>query len=187
MAVNPSTVRSRDHLSFTRSDEPFIRFYDQRFKHSFYLSNFFPHQIPYEKEDGTKLEFKCAEAFYHALRAAEADPRDFEPLSGPEAWRYAQKLKKEMPFSEHKLEIMHQVVFEKFSSIELKEKLLSTQDAFLVERTKDEFWGDGILGEGQNHLGSILMKVREELGGDYGVVEKPEQYLMFLTRKAKTA
>ncbi|EAC3108675.1 NADAR family protein [Listeria monocytogenes] len=46
---------------------------------------------------------------------------------------------------------------------EVKEMLLSTENAILVEHTeKDYYWGDGGDGSGKNRLGKILMKVRDE-------------------------
>lgn len=47
---------------------------------------------------------------------------------------------------------------------ELKELLLSTGDAKIVEHTaNDSYWGDGGDGKGKNRLGQILMLVRKEL------------------------
>lgn len=46
---------------------------------------------------------------------------------------------------------------------EVKEMLLSTENAILVEHTEnDYYWGDGGDGSGKNRLGKILMKVRDE-------------------------
>lgn len=46
---------------------------------------------------------------------------------------------------------------------DLKEKLLSTEDARLVEHTtRDSYWGDGG-GKGKNRLGVLLMRLRAEL------------------------
>lgn len=47
---------------------------------------------------------------------------------------------------------------------DLKQVLLSTGDAILVEHTSnDRYWGDGGDGTGRNALGKILMQVREEI------------------------
>lgn len=47
---------------------------------------------------------------------------------------------------------------------DLKETLLSTGDALLVEHTNNDFyWGDGGDGSGLNKLGKLLMQVRENL------------------------
>ncbi len=61
--------------------------------------------------------------------------------------------------------IMREAVLAKFTQHkELREILLGTGDAKLVEHTtNDSYWGDGGDGSGQNRLGQILMSVREEL------------------------
>lgn len=47
---------------------------------------------------------------------------------------------------------------------ELRELLLATGDATIVEHTeRDAYWGDGGDGSGRNMLGRILMEVRDEL------------------------
>lgn len=62
-------------------------------------------------------------------------------------------------------DIMREVVRAKFTQNKaLKETLLSTGDAILVEHTtNDSYWGDGGNGSGKNMLGKILMEIREEL------------------------
>ena len=46
----------------------------------------------------------------------------------------------------------------------IRSKLLQTEDHELVEDSpKDPFWGIGADGQGENHLGTIWMKLREEL------------------------
>jgi ribA/ribD-fused uncharacterized protein len=61
--------------------------------------------------------------------------------------------------------IMREAVLTKFSQHqELKEILLGTGDARLVEHTaNDSYWGDGGDGSGKNRLGQILMEVRAEI------------------------
>lgn len=63
--------------------------------------------------------------------------------------------------------IMREAVLAKFTQHqELREILLGTGDALLVEHTKnDSYWGDGGDGSGRNRLGEILIDVRAELMG----------------------
>lgn len=62
-------------------------------------------------------------------------------------------------------DIMRKAVKAKFTQYnDLKEVLLGTDDAILVEHTtNDAYWGDGGDGSGKNMLGKILMEVRTEL------------------------
>ena len=66
-----------------------------------------------------------------------------------------------------KLYIMKELIILKFTNPKLKSALLNTKDAELIERNtwNDTYWGicNGI---GENHLGKILMEVRETLRGD---------------------
>lgn len=61
--------------------------------------------------------------------------------------------------------VMRVAVMAKFNQHpELRELLLSTGDAKLVEHTEnDSYWGDGGDGSGKNRLGQILMQVRDTL------------------------
>ena len=64
-----------------------------------------------------------------------------------------------------RVSVMEKLVRRKFcQNKELGKKLLATADAELVEGNtwNDKFWGV-CKGTGQNHLGKILMKIREEL------------------------
>ena len=72
-------------------------------------------------------------------------------------------------WNEVKLDIMEQLVRQKFASIPFKGLLIGTGDANLEEGNywHDNYWGvchcSKCGGNGQNHLGKILMKIREEL------------------------
>ena len=62
-------------------------------------------------------------------------------------------------------ELMKAALLAKFrQNKDIREILLSTGDAQLVEHTKnDRYWGDGGDGSGKNKLGLLLMEVRAEL------------------------
>jgi ribA/ribD-fused uncharacterized protein len=67
---------------------------------------------------------------------------------------------------EIKLKIMENLLRQKFSVLELRTMLLATGDELLQEGNDwgDTFWGvDLATGQGQNHLGRLLMKIRREL------------------------
>ena len=64
-----------------------------------------------------------------------------------------------------KTQVMRQAVFEKFlTHIDIRKVLLSTGNELLVENSpNDYFWGCGANKTGHNHLGKILMNIRDEL------------------------
>ena len=68
-------------------------------------------------------------------------------------------------WSEAKEDVMKLALRAKFTQHQhLHDLLLSTGDRKLVEHTdKDNFWGDGGDGRGQNKLGHMLMELRQEL------------------------
>ena len=68
-------------------------------------------------------------------------------------------------FKEMKLEKMYQGVFEKFrQNPDILQKLLDTGNEEIIEANdQDSFWGIGPDGDGENHMGEILMRVRENL------------------------
>lgn len=80
-----------------------------------------------------------------------------------------------------KEDVMRKAIYAKFSqNWKLKEKLLATNDAILVEHTvKDSYWGDGGNGKGKNRLGYLLMQLRnilreEDEKNPYNTTEKKE-------------
>ncbi len=64
-----------------------------------------------------------------------------------------------------KVAVMREALVAKFTQHdELRELLLSTGNAKLVEHTaNDDWWGDGGDGSGRNMLGRLLMELRTEL------------------------
>ena len=68
-------------------------------------------------------------------------------------------------WEEVKREVMYVALYAKFTQhSDLKKSLLGTGDRLLVKHTeRDRYWGDGGDGRGENHLGKLLMKLRQEL------------------------
>ena len=107
------------------------------------------------------------EAAYQAGKAK--DPKIFEGLNGIAAKKLSHKIKMtekdlELWDSYKKFQLMRRLLKMKFAIPELKEMLLSTGDEELVEGNywHDTVWGvcDGV---GENHLGKLLMEIRESL------------------------
>jgi ribA/ribD-fused uncharacterized protein len=68
-------------------------------------------------------------------------------------------------WEEVKDDLMREAVLAKFTQhADLREVLLATGDAHLIEHTtNDNYWADGGDGTGKNMLGVILMEVRDKL------------------------
>lgn len=126
----------------------------------FFLSNFYPVEI---KLDG--IVYPNAESAFQAQKTLDVEERrKFSMLKNPvQAKRLGRKVKLRDDWEEVKLDIMTEVVSQKFlQHPHLIEMLLQTGDEELVEGNKwgDRFWGV-CKGKGENHLGKILMKIRD--------------------------
>lgn len=126
----------------------------------FFLSNFYPVEI---KLDG--IVYPNAETAFQAQKTLDVEERrKFSMLKNPvQAKRLGRKVKLRDDWEEVKLDIMTEVVSQKFlQHPHLIEMLLQTGDEELVEGNKwgDRFWGV-CKGKGENHLGKILMKIRD--------------------------
>lgn len=126
----------------------------------FFLSNFYPVDI---KING--IVYPNAEAAFQAQKTLDVEERrKFSMLKNPvQAKRLGRKVKLRDDWEEVKLDIMTEVVSQKFlQHPHLIEMLLQTGDEELVEGNKwgDRFWGV-CKGKGQNNLGKILMKIRK--------------------------
>ena len=137
----------------------------------FFLSNFYPVEI---KLDG--IVYPNAEAAFQAQKTLDVEERrKFSMLKNPvQAKRLGRKVKLRDDWEEVKLDIMTEIVSQKFlQHPHLIEMLLQTGNEELVEgnRWGDRFWGV-CKGKGQNNLGKILMKIRDaykSIGGNYDV------------------
>lgn len=131
------------------------------FREGFYfLSNFYKASILY---DG--IIYMNAEAAFQAQKTNNMVERVYMSEMGPaEAKRYGRKVKLRKDWNDVRLSVMKDIVYVKFSqNPDLKEKLLATGEARLEEGNDwgDRFWGT-VGGSGENHLGKILMEIREQ-------------------------
>lgn len=138
-----------------------------------FLSNFYPSKIIYEPyifED----RHLYADTVEHAFQAAKAADRIEElniimaPTPG-KAKRLGRKCQLRSDWEEVKDNVMRKFLCKKFAIPELRQKLLDTGDAYLIE---GNHWHDnhfGICycekcnGRGQNKLGQLLMEIRKEI------------------------
>ena len=114
------------------------------------------------------LTYQNNEAAFQAQKTYSKEERiEFTTLEPRDAKRRGRRVRLRKDWEQVKDRIMEEIVRAKFSqNEELKEQLLATGDAQLVEgnRWNDRYWGVDIRsGVGENHLGKILMKVRSEL------------------------
>jgi N-glycosidase YbiA len=127
------------------------------------FSNFSPHPI---KLDGKT--WPTSEHYFQARKfAGTPDEEEVRLAKSPMiAARMGRSRKRPLrkDWESVKDTIMHEAVVAKFTQhADLREILLATGDAKLVEHTEnDDYWGDGGDGSGKNKLGQILMRVREE-------------------------
>ena len=126
-----------------------------------FLSNFHKCTVEYEGMTYPSVE--------HAFQAAKnPDPeyrRSVAAAASPvTAKRMGKKTALRRDWEQVKEWIMYELLLSKFSDPDLREKLLATGDAVLIEGNKhwDRYWGV-CSGSGLNKLGKLLMKVRERI------------------------
>ena len=128
----------------------------------FFLSNFYSAPV---EIDG--MAFLSSEHAYQAYKATNLEDaihiRDF--VTPTVAKQVGRRIKMRPDWEQIKLAVMREVVFAKFFQNKgLAELLDATGGMVLVEGNTwgDRFWGT-VNNEGQNHLGRILMDVRQDL------------------------
>lgn len=127
-----------------------------------YLSNFYPACVTV---DG--LTYLNAEAAYQASKCVDRGEREqFCELPPNVAKRLGRKIQLRHDWEKVKVSVMKKVVRAKFTqNPHLAGFLVETGDAELLEGNywHDTIWGvDLKTGEGQNHLGKILMELRTD-------------------------
>jgi len=142
----------------TLSNKTTIDYFGGRFR---FLSNFYPVKV---ELDGVK--YPTVEHAYQAAKTnSKPHRRMIERATTPaQAKRIGKTVPLRKDWNERRIEVMTKLIRRKFNRDELKEKLIRTGNARLVEGNNwnDTFWGI-CRNVGQNNLGKILMKIRQEL------------------------
>ncbi len=126
-----------------------------------FLSNFWPVEVQLDGE-----VYPTVEHAYQAAKTLDKIGRDM--IRHAVRPRYAKRLGRVVPlrdgWEDIKLEVMRTLVWQKFENPELREKLLATGGQPLIEGNTwgDTFWGV-CNGVGENHLGLILMNIRDRV------------------------
>ena len=125
-----------------------------------FLSNMYPAPIVVNG-----LRFTCAEAVFQMMKTKNPEERvRFVNISGKDAKRLGRCVKLRPDWEEIKIKVMRWVIHLKFKEPTLRQKLLDTGDALLIEGNdwEDTFWGV-CNGVGKNWLGKILMEERSAI------------------------
>ncbi len=133
-----------------------------------FLSNFYP--SPFYLAGSRYL---TGEHAFQSMKTKNVSERALIQMqrSPSDAKRAGRKVTLRDDWETIKVYVMYKVVFEKFNqNPALMNLLISTGDAKLYEVNTwgDTYWGVDTKGNGLNHLGEILMRVRYELK-DLGV------------------
>ena len=158
-SINGVPYKRGDWKKFVIHDENNIRGFFSKYR---FLSNFFDAEVWFEG-----LKYRSSEVAYQSAKVIPAIREPFTTMddgASKKAWKVVPKECVLPDWDKRKYDVMSSVVFEKFLRNKgLQQKLLETENRYLEELNiwKDTYWGvDTELG-GQNHLGKILMKVRE--------------------------
>lgn len=127
-----------------------------------FLSNFYPCEIVSPQG----VVWPSAEHVYQAAKTRIDEERETIRLA--KTAKEARALGKTITLRDDwlgiKVSVMDRILRLKFQIPELKEKLLTTGDQELVHWSPwDIFWGVDNNNKGENQLGQLIMKIREEL------------------------
>lgn len=137
-----------------------------------FLSNFYPSPIKVQLDNKTSMIAPTAEHLFQFMKTSSIE-EGIAILSAPtpgEAKRLGRKCFLLKDWKNVRDKVMYEILVEKFTIPELKEKLLATGDEYLEEGNywHDNYWGNCHCEKcaditGQNKLGILLMKIREDI------------------------
>jgi N-glycosidase YbiA len=126
-----------------------------------FLSNFYPCKIEFEDEVYPSVE--------HAFQAAKTtSPSARQKILEAGTSGKAKQIGRTVPLRPYwdlsKITYMREFLRQKFEKPELRNALLATGDAEIIEGNNwnDTFWGV-CKGKGLNHLGKLLMEIRSKI------------------------
>lgn len=125
-----------------------------------WLSNFWPVEVVFDF-----ITYPSIEHAYQAAKTRNIVAREaFRNCTAGEAKRMGRTLNIREDWEAVKLVVMEGLLRQKFLTPHFREKLLATGDCQIIEGNKwgDTFWGV-CRGKGENHLGKLIMGIREEL------------------------
>ena len=126
-----------------------------------FLSNFWPAIVTLDN-----VRYPSVEHAYMAAKTTDQKTRMKirEQPTAAMAKKLGRSIQLRPDWEQIKLGVMESLVRQKFQEIDLKTRLLATNNQEIIEGNtwNDTFWGV-CRGKGSNHLGKILMKVRDEL------------------------
>jgi ribA/ribD-fused uncharacterized protein len=128
------------------------------------LSHFAAFSVEYEN-----VLWQTAEHAYQAASFTDTDIRNQITLarSAHDARMIGQKLKKQRrpDWGTHKLVVMEELLRAKLAQHPyVREKLLASGNREIIKNVPDDsYWGWGIDHKGENRMGKLWMKLREEL------------------------
>ena len=128
-----------------------------------FLDNGYPVEVVWEE-----LTYTSAEAAFQASKTKDSRIRkEFAGCGLPKAKQKGARLVPYDGWEEKRAEIMEEILRQKFGqNPELAGKLADTGRKLLIagNNGKDGFWGVDLYNwQGENHLGKLLMKLREEI------------------------
>lgn len=134
-----------------------------------FLSNFFSSLIHVSFPGCERI----VQTLEHAYQASKANtPTDFNRICDSKSPGLAKRAGKAIQlrhnWDDMKLEIMEKLLCQKFADPKLRAALVATGEADLIEgnRWGDRYWGctwEAGSWVGENHLGRLLMKIRDSL------------------------
>ena len=142
-------------IRFYNRDEPYYEF-----------TNFYPAPIDLDGSTWPTTEhyFQAQKfigtSYPEMIRRFDRPRQAFDLSRNPTVSRWRRK-----DWEDIKIDVMRKALLAKFTQHKrLRQMLLSTGDNMLIEHTPyDKFWGDGGDGNGENHLGLLLMEIRHDL------------------------